>query len=59
MLEYKVINLGVAFSSGKGVEKAVQEKCDLMAKQGYELVNFQSYDASTKILLIFKRDTER
>jgi len=39
--EYKVINIGVMFSTKKGAKNKVQETCDIYGKYGWELVNFQ------------------
>ena len=43
------------FKTGNGAEKMIQEKCDFLGKQGWELVSCQSYDMATKFLLIFKK----
>ena len=53
--EYKTINLYIFFNTGSGVAEKVQEACDEQGKFGWELVNFQCYDLSTKCLLVFKR----
>jgi len=54
--EYKVINMGVMFSTGKGAQNKVQEACDIYSKDGWELVNFQFYDADSKVMLVFKKE---
>lgn len=53
--EYKVLNINAHFSTGSGAEKKLQETCSIYGKDGWELVNFQCYDMSTKFMLIFKR----
>jgi len=53
--QYNVINMGCMFKTGNGAEKMIQEKCDFLGKQGWELVSCQSYDMATKFLLIFKK----
>lgn len=36
----------------------LQKECSELGKEGWELVNFQSYDCATKFMLIFKREIE-
>lgn len=54
--KYKVVNINVYFNTGDGCKEKIQSVCDEMAKEGWELINFQCYDASSKFLLIFKRE---
>lgn len=56
--EYKTVNLGCFFNTGKGNENMLQRKCSELGKEGWELVNFQNYDLSTKFMMIFKREIE-
>ena len=53
--EYKAVNLGVTFKTGEGAMKMIQEECNKLGEQGWELVNFQNYDLATKFMLVFKR----
>ena len=54
--EYKVLNINAHFKTGSGAEKALQERCSPLGKLGWELVNFQCYDISSKFMLLFKRE---
>ncbi len=53
--EYKTVNINVHFKTGSGAEKAIQDQCSILGELGWELVNFQCYDMSTKFILVFKR----
>lgn len=54
--EYKTVNINVHFKTGAGAEKAIQDQCSLLGELGWELVNFQCYDISSKFMLVFKRE---
>lgn len=54
--EYKVLNINAHFKTGSGAEKVLQEQCSLLGELGWELVNFQCYDMSSKFMLVFKRE---
>lgn len=56
--EYKVLNFSVGLKSGNSIEKKLQEVCDEYGNAGWDLVNFHSYDMSSKFLLIFKKEKE-
>lgn len=56
--EYKVVNMSCTFKTGSGAEKMLQQKCDELGKDGWELVNFQNYDMATKFMLVFKKPKE-
>lgn len=56
--EYKVVNINAHFSTGGRSEWKLQRICDDYGSYGWELVNFQSWDAATKFMLIFKRPQE-
>ena len=38
--------------------KSIEEECDKLGEEGWELVNFQNYDLATKFMLVFKRVKE-
>lgn len=54
--EYKVLNINAHFKTGSRVEKILQEQCSLLGELGWELVNFECYDMSSKFMLVFKRE---
>ena len=54
--EYKILNINAHFKTDSGAEKAIQERCPLLGKLGWELVNFLCYDISSKFMLLFKRE---
>lgn len=55
--EYKTVKLNSAvFKSANVDAEMLQRKCNGYGKEGWELVNFQNYDMSTKFMLIFKRE---
>ena len=56
-LEYKTVILRSSiFKSSNADAEKLQKKCNELGKEGWELVNFQSYDLSTKFMMIFKRE---
>ena len=54
-IEYKVVNVNTRLT-GSRTEKELQDTCDELGKEGWDLVNFESYDLSTKFIPIFKRE---
>ena len=52
--EYKSIKLVWTFKTAD--KDMLEEKCNELGKEGWELVNFQYYDMSAKCMLIFKRE---
>lgn len=56
-LEYKTVILRSSIFKSSNVDaEKLQKKCNELGKEGWELVNFQSYDLSTKFMMIFKRE---
>lgn len=53
--EYKTIRLIWAFKTED--KDMLEEKCNELGKEGWELVNFQYYDMSSRCMLIFKRES--
>ena len=51
-----VLNINAHFKTGSSAEKTLQEQCSLLGELGWELVNFQCYDMSSKFMLVFKRE---
>lgn len=55
--EYKTVILRSSiFKSSDFDAEKLQRKCNELGKEGWELVNFQNYDLSTKFMMIFKRE---
>ena len=55
MWEYKVINVPAVAFKFENVIVSTQDVCDRMGDEGWELVNFQCFDVSSKLVMIFKR----
>lgn len=54
--EYKVVYSGsLMLKTNAGAAKMIQQKCDELGEQGWEMVSCPSYDMGSKFMLVFKR----
>ena len=51
--EYKVVDISASFKSISRVENDIEEECNILGQEGWELVNFAIGGVS--YILIFKR----
>jgi len=54
--QYKVVTIGIFFKSGKTIDKAVEDKCNELSDQGWELFHFESDNITSKVILIFRKE---
>ena len=54
--QYKSVSINGLFLSKKTMNDNVQKTLDYYSKEGWELVNFVSWDLGSKLIIVFKKE---
>lgn len=54
--QYKSVSINGIFKTRNRMDSEFQKILDEYSREGWELVNFQSWDAGTKLIIVFKKE---